>query len=242
MCEGKCFCYFIKVALVFRNHNIASEKYSMKDLKLRKNKLIFLLPIAGGILFLFFYYIATFNYPGGSQADKAGKGFSWMHNYWCNLLDETAVNGALNPGRPYAMAGMLVLCLSLGWFWYCFALYIPLKKSYRISMQLSGALSMCIAFFIFTSLHNSIINAAAIFAVIALAGTLIGLYKMKWWKLFAFGLFNLLLIVINNWLYYGGGLLYLPVVQKITFGLFLLWVCLICFRIYMFAGNIDAGV
>ena len=242
MCEGKCFCYFIKVALVFRNHNIASEKYSMKDLKIRKSKLIFLLPIAGAILFLFFYYIATLNYPGGSQTDKHSKGFSWLHNYWCNLLNENSINGQPNAGRTYAMAGMLLLYLSLGWFWYFFALYMQLKKSYRIVMQVSGVSSMCIAFFIFTTLHDAIINAAALLALVALAFTFIGLCKMKWWKLFSFGILNLLLVMLNNWLYYGGGLFYLPVVQKITFVLFLLWVCLVSFRIYKFAGNMPAGV
>jgi hypothetical protein len=212
----------------------------MLSIKSKRSNYLLLLPIAGAILFLFFYYVAVLNYPGGSQADKAGKGFSWLHNYWCNLLNETAINGELNAGRPYAMAGMLVLCLSLGWFWYCFALYTPLQKIYRVGMQVSGMSSMCIAFFIFTSLHDSIINAAALLALVALAGTFIGLYKMRWRELFAFGLFNLLLVVINNWLYYGGGLFYLPVVQKITFICFLLWICLVSRKLYHFAEKAAA--
>jgi hypothetical protein len=198
----------------------------------RINKAILLLPIAGAALFLLLYYAATLNYPGGSQADKHSRGFSWLHNYWCNLLNETAINGEPNAGRRYAIAGMLVLCLSLGWFWYCFALYMPIKKVHRISMQFSGMLSMGIAFFIFTGLHDVLINIAAAFAMIALTGTFIGLYKIKWWKLFAFGIFNLLLVALNNGLYYGGGLFYLPVVQKITFVLFLLWVCLVSLKQY----------
>jgi hypothetical protein len=216
-------------------------KKEISSLRKRKSNYLLLLPIAGAILFLFFYYIAALNYPGGSQANQHSQGFSWQHNYWCNLLNETAINGQPNPGRGYAMAGMMVLCLSLGWFWYFFALYSPLKKSYRISMQVSGASSMCIAFFIFTSLHDAVINAAALLALAALAFTFIGLYKMKWKKLFWFGILNLLLVVLNNWLYYGGGLFYLPVVQKITFGLFLLWVCMVSFRLYNFAGNTAAG-
>ena len=201
----------------------------------KRSNYLLLLPIAGALLFLFLYFVAALNYPGGSQADKYSKGFSWLHNYWCNLLNETGINGLPNAGRRYAMAGMLVLCLSLGWFWFCFARYTALKKSYRIGMQLSGVLSMCIAFFIFTSLHDSIINIAALLALIALSGTFIGLYKIKWWGLFSFGVFNLLLVAVNNWLYYGGGLLYLPVVQKITFVSFLLWICFVCRKLYHFA-------
>ena len=191
-----------------------------------------LLPVAGTVLFLLLYCLSAYNYPGGSQADNHSKGFSWLHNYWCNLLNEKSINGNLNPGRPYAIAGMLVLCLSLGWFWYCFAFYVPLKIAQRNAMQLSGVLSMCIAFFIFTSLHTVIINIAGAIAVVALVFTFIGLNKMKWRKLFVFGLINLVLVILNNCLYYGGGLRYLPVVQKITFLLFLLWISAISTEMY----------
>ena len=105
----------------------------------KKSNYLLLLPIAGAILFLFFYYIATLNYPGGSQTYKHSKGFSWLHNYWCNLLNENAINGQPNAGRTYAMAGMLLLYLSLGWFWYFFALYMQLKKSYRIVWNIEPA-------------------------------------------------------------------------------------------------------
>jgi hypothetical protein len=209
--------------------------------KKRSNYLL-LLPIAGAILFLFFYYIAALNYPGGSESDKAGNGFSWLHNYWCNLMNQTAINGEPNAGRPYAVAGMLVLCLSLGWFWYSFALYMPFKKAGKMSMQFSGVSSMCIAFFIFTSMHDAVINIAALFALVALTGTFVGLYKMKWRKLFLFGIFNLMLVVVNNYLYYGGGLSYLPVVQKITFVFFLWWICMVSYRLFSFTEKISAGI
>lgn len=191
-----------------------------------------LFPVAGAVLFLLLYCLSAYNYPGGSQADSHSRGFSWLHNYWCNLLNERSINGDLNPGRPYAMAGMLVLCSSLGWFWYCFAIYVPLKTYQRIAMQVSGALSMCIAFFIFTSLHTIIINIAGTVALVALILTFVGLYKMKRCNLFAFGLINLLLMILNNCLYYGGGLHYLPVVQKIAFLLFLSWICMISIATY----------
>ena len=191
-----------------------------------------LLPIAGTGLYLFFYWIATIKYPGGSQADRTSKGFSWAHNYWCNLLNESGINGLPNPGRSYALTGMLLLCISLTWFWYRFAAFAPLKKSHRFSMQASAVSSMTIAFFIYTDRHDYIINIACLFALGALTGTFLGLYKMKWWALFTLGIFNLILVAVNNYLYYGGGLLYLPVVQKITFGFFLLWICLICIKQY----------
>src|SRR3954449_6164304 len=62
-----------------------------------------LLPLFGIILFLLLYFIATLYYPGGAQFDKTTKGFSWTQNYWCNLLNENAINGLPNPARPIAI-------------------------------------------------------------------------------------------------------------------------------------------
>ena len=40
-----------------------------------------------------------------------------MNNYWCDLMGDTAKNGAANPARPVAIAAWLILCSSLGLFW-----------------------------------------------------------------------------------------------------------------------------
>jgi hypothetical protein len=64
---------------------------------------------------------------------------------------------------------------------------------------------------------------ASLFGLVALTGTFMGLIKHKWLKLLWIGLFIPVLIGVNYLLYYGKGLLvYLPVVQKITFLYFLL--------------------
>lgn len=191
-----------------------------------------LTPVFGTLLFICLYVVATFFYPGGSQADKHARGFSWVHNYWCNLLNEKAINGQHNPASQWAMTGMFVLCLALAFFWWLFPQKVDFKKPTRILIQISGVLAMAIGVFIFTHLHDTIINVAGICGLVAIAGTFIGLRKLQWTKLFWLGIFNLLLIVLNNLLYYGNGLLYLPVVQKITFLFFLLWICLIDLQLY----------
>lgn len=50
-----------------------------------------LFPPTGILIFFMLYVVAALLYPGGSQADKASTGFSWMNNYWCNLLNEKAM-------------------------------------------------------------------------------------------------------------------------------------------------------
>lgn len=93
---------------------------------------------------------------------------------------------------------------------------------------------MIVGFFLFTNFdHDLITNLASMFGLIATAGTCIGLYKNKWKTLFIFGISNIILVIANCILYYNTDLiLYLPVVQKITFAAFLIWICLINFRIY----------
>ena len=197
-----------------------------------------LTPLAGVLVYVLLYFIATLFYPGGSQFDKHSKGFSWTQNYWCNLLNEYAINGQPNPGRPIALTAMVVLCITLMIFWYVFPRSVPFQRSSRLIIQLSGFAAMTVGMFLFTSLHDIVINIATLFGLIALTGTFIGLNKLRCQKLLGMGLFNIILVALNNFLYYGNGLLiYLPVVQKITFLYFLLWICSITIHSYVKANT-----
>jgi hypothetical protein len=192
-----------------------------------------LTPLFGAFLFVFLYFVATLFYPGGSQADKKSIGFSRTDNYWCNLLNENAMNGEHNSAKPLALISMFILCLTLATFWYIFPQQIDFRKNNRLAIQISGIVSMAIGLLLFTDLHDGIINITGLCAAIAIVGTFVGLHKLRWTGLFWLGIFNFLLIAANNILYYGNGLkLYLPVVQNITFLFFLLWICLIDINLY----------
>ena len=203
--------------------------------QLNKQKNIWVLtPIFGTMFFVVLYIVATLLYPGGSQVDKNSIGFSWTNNYWCNLLNENAINGQSNPAKPIAMIGMFVLCFTLAIFWFLFSRHINIGRFTKLTIQVSGTLAMIIAFFLFTNIdHDIVINFASIFGLVATAGTFIGLYKTKWYGLFAFGLLNVLLVVLNNYVYYNKGLIiYLPIIQKISFATFLFWVCSVDINLY----------
>ena len=202
---------------------------------MEKQKNIWVLtPIFGTILFAALYVVATLYYPGGSQIDKNSIGFSWINNYWCNLLNENAINGQHNLAKPIAMAGMLVLCLTFIFFWFHFTKYINIGKFAKLAIQISGTLAMTTAFLLFTNInHDLATNITSFFGFIATILTFIGLYKTKWYGLFIFGLLNILLVGLNNYFYYDKELIvYLPVVQKITFATFLIWVCSIDINLY----------
>jgi hypothetical protein len=196
--------------------------------------ILVLLPILGTLIFVVLYVIATVLYPGGSQVDKNSIGFSWANNYWCNLLNDNAINGQPNPAKPVALTGMFVLCLTLSFFWIIFPKHIYINKNLKRIIQVSGTLAMTVAFFLFTNInHDLITNLASLFGAIATIGTFIGLYQNKLFGLFAFGLFNISLVGVNNVCYYNKELIiYLPVVQKISFALFLIWICYVDINLY----------
>lgn len=200
----------------------------------KRKAILILTPIFGAILFVALYIIAAFLYPGGSQADKNAAGFSLVNNYWCNLLGENAINGQPNSAKPVAMTGMFVLCITLSLFWILFSKHANISKKLKLIIPVAGLLSMSTAFLLFTGLdHDSITNLASAFGLVATIGTIVGLYQVKWFKLFAFGLLNILLVVLNNYVYYSKEMIvYLPVIQKISFAVFLIWICCICIKAY----------
>ncbi|MDB5250923.1 MAG: hypothetical protein JWP27_92 [Flaviaesturariibacter sp.] len=199
----------------------------------RHSHIGFLVPLAGCSLYVLLYVVATTLYPGGSQQSKSSSGFSWMHNYWCNLLAADAINGQPNGARPVAFAAMFVLCATLAVFWYVFPRYAGLRGGTRFVVQLSGFLSMALVVFIFTRFHDAIINAAGFFGLIALAGTFTGLRKLRWTALFAMGLVTVPIVVVNNVFYRVPGLIYyLPAIQKASFLYFLVWIGMISLAMY----------
>ncbi len=193
-----------------------------------------LTPTIGTILFVCLYFIATFFYPGGSQANKNSIGFSWINNYWCNLLNDTAINGQQNSAQPIALTAMFILCLALIYFWLNFPKYTSIKRSYKLVIQICGTLAMTIGFFLFTKIdHDLITNLSSLLGLIAMSGIFTGLYKNRWRTLLNFGILNILLVIANNILYYNKELiLYLPIVQKITFATVLIWICSINIKMY----------
>jgi len=197
------------------------------------NSIWTLAPSFGICLFILLYLLAAFLYPGGSDADKHEKGFNVLTNYWCDLLGQQAKNGDHNTARPVAMIAMFILCVSVFLFWFHVPKLFSANKYNQHIIRFSGMISMIIPLFLSTAYHDTVINVSGFFGVVALFVTIIGLYKIQSYKLFALGLFCILLVIVNNYVYHTGHFMaYLPVIQKITFFLFLLWFCLIDIAIY----------
>lgn len=188
-------------------------------------KYVTYIPIIGCAIFIGLYGYATQIYPGGSNAFPDAVGFDMMHNYWCDLMGSTAKNGMANPATLVAKIAMITLSLSLMIFFFLFSKYIPTTRFWNNVIRISGTLSMLIAIFIFTALHDIVIIVAGFLGIIALIGIFKSLVDKRLIFHLRLGVFTLLLMVLNNVIYFlTNNLTYLPILQKITFLVFLSWV------------------
>ncbi|MEI6412413.1 MAG: hypothetical protein WCR52_23680 [Bacteroidota bacterium] len=145
------------------------------------------------IVFLALYGLAASLYPGGSKMDKTTPGFDWVHNYWCDLLNDFAHNGASNPAKPVAIAAMLVLATGLGILWYDLPDYLQSSRTNARLMRFSGIGSMSVAVFLFTPWHNAVVNVAGLLMAGAFLVTFYELRRAGHTGLVAGGVFCLLL-------------------------------------------------
>ncbi len=188
----------------------------------------------GGIsLFVVFFFIAAAHYPGGSNAHLHAIGFSWADNYWCELLGENAKNGVRNLARPYAMIGMVILSVSVSVFWWNIPKMVYEKsRLIRSVMRYCGMLSMLFSALIFTNWHDGIIYAAVITGAVSFTLLFYELFRNKRDFLSYFGVVCLGFIFMNCIMYITNfGIEFLPLIQKITFGITLIWIILVILQL-----------
>lgn len=203
---------------------------------IRSKKLVFV-PTAGILSFVILYLIAAVLYPGGSYYNTSAPSFSIIHNYWCDLLGEYAINKQINTGRPYAIAAMYVLCTSLVMLWYITAATFN-NTLLKNTILVTGVLSFATGTLLFTSWHNLVIHIASAFACISFLLIFIGLYRQKKKLLVvlgvccgAFGGVNYYIWTTHSYV------MILPALQKITFLFFLTWFVLLNKAVSSYSGN-----
>ncbi len=183
------------------------------------------IPYLGVLCFTLLYWYSSILYPGGSQANINAESFDWINNYWCNLMSEKALNGKANLGRPYAIASMIVLCLSLMSFFIQFATFFSKSVLWKRLIQWSAILSMFFGCFIFTNYHDLMTSLSSFFGLFVVIGVIREIYhsKLRFYKIST--LICLLLLAINNYIYYSHQFIeYLPFIQKISLVMVITWI------------------
>ncbi len=182
-------------------------------------------PFFGISIFVALYIFSSTLYPGGSQVSLNTQGFDWVNNYWCNLMNKQGMNGLPNPARPYSILGMLLLCLSLMIFFIRFAQVFSKNDWWKYVIIICSIISMSLAMLIFTEYHDLMIILSSIFGFMAVLGVIRVIYysDLSFYK--KSGIYCLLLLVINNYIYYSGDfILALPLLQKVSFVFILAWI------------------
>ncbi len=165
---------------------------------------------------------AIYLYPGGSSLNKTQAGFSFLHNYWCDLLDISAHNGQINHGRSFAMAAGIMACMTLYLVMAELGQFYGVNALQKRMAKVAAASSMVAASLLFSPWHN-------VFVTLLIAGLLVYLGLMAlpvWYQTQISGkiitLVTFMTLALTAIIYYTTwSLTSLPWVQKISF-LFLL--------------------
>ncbi len=186
------------------------------------------LPSLGILLFFVLYAYAASIYPGGSQVDTNAVGFDWIHNYWCDLMTPRVYSGAQNPSYLISVLAMAILCSSLFLFFEQFANTLLPSPLWKRVLKYSGGISMVLALLIATPYHNSMIIMASIFGLLAVIIIIKTLFQTKFTGHKVIATFCIFLLILNNLCYYAGIFIYyLPLLQKVSFAIILIWIVLL---------------
>jgi hypothetical protein len=168
--------------------------------------------------------VAITTYPGGNQINANSIGFDWKQNYLCNLFGETAVNGAVNTARVWAISGWFILCASFAFFFIRFSKNIAVKSAARI-IRYCGILGTISAFLVVTPLHDVAITTTLIFLMISALYITIFVFKSKMTSLKTLSILNFLIAYATAAVFYTSfHLEILPSMQKATLVVFLTWI------------------
>jgi hypothetical protein len=182
----------------------------------------FFLPL-GITLSLALLAVAVRTYPGGSQISATSVGFDWKQNYLCNLFGETAVNGAVNTARSWAISGWAIMCISIASFFISFSGKVAAKGPARV-IRYCGILGMISAFLAVTPLHDNAITGALVFSMISVVYITACLFKTKFTRLKILAIVAIVIAYAAAAVYYTRfHLEILPTLQKATLVSFLLF-------------------
>jgi hypothetical protein len=188
-------------------------------------RLISWIPAVSVGIFTGLYALSAYLYPGGTRDDPSRVGFSLVDNYWCDLLDARTCGGRLNPSRPIALAAMIVLCAGLSVLWWTVpTLFQGARRRGRL-VRSAGLASAVVTPLVGTPFHDSAINAAGLLGVAAFGATITAAGN-DGGRAPGFLAVSTLVLMAANFIIWetGAGLLVLPLIQKVAFASFLLWV------------------
>jgi len=174
------------------------------------------------------FALAASYYPGG---------YDWAHDFISTLFAPSTATGVANEARFFAIAAMLVFCVSVA------VLFEVLSRRasrlvHRKILEIGGIGSMVYAFLVVTPMHDLLVGIALLFFVPAMTAYAIHLlYVERRFALFCVGLMCLGLLLASATMYYGNMLWFLlPVAQKASIA-----ACVGCLLTMQLVTDVRAG-
>jgi len=196
------------------------------------NRFFKYLPTFAAFWFFVLSFVAILLYPGGTQIDPNTAGFSWQHNYWCELLNSQAANGQPNPGMPFAAIGMCFLGISMSAFFYSLPVYCPTTKGQQMIVRFCSLIASTFACLLFTGYHHVMLLGFSIFTFLTILTALIILAEARQYPGFSAGITVFIMIQGSNLIYYlNWHKEILPWFQKLTIFLTAFWVVWLSLRL-----------
>jgi hypothetical protein len=172
--------------------------------------------LIGVLLSLILMLTAISIYPGGSMFDKNSVGFDWTKNFISNLFGTKALNGAENPSRIWAYAGMILLPFSYALFFINMSKKIPERNAAVILRYGSVANILCM-FLIVTALHDLMLNISITLFWTCIVVITVFILKTKLLLFKVLCIICLLIFYYSIYLWATNAWDLLPLVQKINF-------------------------
>ena len=192
-----------------------------------------IIPVLGFFIFIILFAVATEIYPGGTNDNRFLRKYSWTENYICDLSHDEALNGEKNSAQTIYIIAMTVLCLSITILIIKFAYEYAFSRFLKTALNISAIGFMVSAITLFTKFHDNVVHLALLFSLCANTFLLFNLFKIRWLFVFNFGIFCCLLLMMNYYIFLSKLLIdLLPLIQKITLLMFLLWLSLIAIQIF----------
>ncbi|MEQ8927123.1 MAG: hypothetical protein RLO81_14985 [Fulvivirga sp.] len=192
------------------------------------------IPIIGMGAYLLVFSIAAIDYPGGSINKTSADGYSFFHNFLCDVMNPVTQGGKENSARGMAIISHLILSFTMITFFYLLPEIFAHKNRNTNLVRVFGVITMTVFIFMFTEYHDSIVTLTAILGTVALVPFFLELrnYPNKGLKQLAYVCYALSVIVFFIF-ETKIGFYYLPFLQKITFAFdawWVIWVCCIVIR------------
>ncbi len=186
-------------------------------------------PIFGLGLYIIAFTFAASEYPGGSISYPQANGYSFYHNFLCDIMNPITQTGIINNARFLAIISHMILSFTMISFFYILPKIFDVKNRNTTLIAYFGIATMTVFIFMYTEYHDLIVTITGVLGVIALIPFFIELqnFKNKGLKLLAYLCYALSIIVFFIF-ETKIGIYYLPFLQKITFVLDAYWVIWSC--------------